>query len=112
MSNVIELQGEENFNNNVLNSCHQYAKERVKYPVDIVSTPMTVNQMRDQIDQYMTKHQGKKTIIIIAHRLSTIKKVDNIYLLDKGKIIEKGSYDDLKNDKNSKFSEIVELQLL
>jgi hypothetical protein len=34
----------------VLNTCHQYAKERVKYPVDIIGTPMTVNQMREQID--------------------------------------------------------------
>ena len=56
--------------------------------------------------------KGKITVIIIAHRLSTIKKVDNIYLLDKGKIIEKGSYEYLKNDNNSKFNEIVELQLL
>ena len=27
-----------------------YAKERVKNPVDIISTPLTVNQMREQID--------------------------------------------------------------
>ena len=52
------------------------------------------------------------SIVIIAHRLSTIRNADYVYVLDKGKIIEKGSYDDLKNDNNSKFSEIVELQLL
>ena len=52
-----------------LNTCHQYAKERVKYPVDIISTPLTVNQMREQIDQYMTKHQGKKTIITLDHTM-------------------------------------------
>ena len=51
-----------------LNACHQYAKERVKYPVDIISTPMTVNQMRDQIDQYMTHHKGIPTIITLDHR--------------------------------------------
>ena len=56
--------------------------------------------------------KGKITVIIIAHRLSTIKKVDNIYLLDKGKNKKKGSYEYLKNDNNSKFNEIVELQLL
>jgi hypothetical protein len=53
----------------VLNACHQYAKERVKYPVDIVSRPMTVNQMREQIDQYMNKHKGKKTIITLDHTM-------------------------------------------
>lgn len=37
----------------------------------------------------------KKTIILIAHRISTVKKCDVIYLLDKGKIISSGSYDEL-----------------
>ena len=64
------------------------------------------------IQKSIEKLKGKITVIIIAHRLSTIRKVDNIFLFDKGRIIEKGSYDDLKNDNNSKFSEIVELQLL
>lgn len=53
----------------VLNNCHQYAKQRVKYPVDIISTPMTVNQMREQIDMYMEEHKGTKTIITLDHSI-------------------------------------------
>ena len=53
----------------VLNTCHQYAKERVKYPVDIISTPMTVNQMREQVDMYMEEHKGKQTIITLDHSI-------------------------------------------
>ena len=46
------------------------------------------------------------TIIIIAHRLSTIKNCDQIYLLNKGKISEQGSYNELiKNSK--KFYDMV-----
>ena len=53
----------------VFDKCHQYAKEKVKHPIDIVSTPMTVNQMREQIDMYMNEHKGKKTIITLDHTL-------------------------------------------
>ena len=53
----------------VLNNCHQYAKQRVKYPVDIISTPMTVNQMREQVDMYMEEHKGIKTIITLDHSI-------------------------------------------
>ncbi len=55
---------------------------------------------------------GKITVIIIAHRLSTIKKVDQIYLLEDGNIIERGNYKKLKSDSNSKFSKLVSLQNL
>lgn len=53
----------------VLNECHEYAKQRVKHPVDIVSTPMTVNQMREQVDMYMNLHKGKKTVITLDHTM-------------------------------------------
>ena len=49
--------------------CHIYAKDRIKSPVDIITTPMTVNQMRDQVDIYMNLHQGKKTIITLDHSI-------------------------------------------
>jgi len=53
----------------VLNQCYEYAKTRVKYPVDVISTPLTVNQMREQIDMYMEAHKGKNTIITLDHTL-------------------------------------------
>ena len=49
--------------------CHIYSKDRIKSPVDQITTPMTVNQMRDQVDIYMNLHQGKKTIITLDHSI-------------------------------------------
>lgn len=51
----------------------------------------------------------KCTRIVIAHRLSTIKQCDRIVVLDKGKIIEDGTYDELIAKKGF-FAELVERQ--
>lgn len=39
--------------------------------------------------------RGDRTIIMIAHRLTTVRNCDMIYLVDEGRIREKGSYDHL-----------------
>jgi ATP-binding cassette, subfamily B, bacterial PglK len=36
-----------------------------------------------------------KTLIVIAHRLTTIKNCDQVYLMDKGRIVASGTYDSL-----------------
>ena len=51
------------------------------------------------------------TRIIIAHRLSTIKHCDRILVIDEGKIIEDGTYDELIK-KNGYFAELVARQRL
>lgn len=53
----------------------------------------------------------KCTRIVIAHRLSTIRQCDRIIYLEKGRIVEDGTYDDLIA-KNGKFAELVERQRL
>lgn len=49
---------------------------------------------------------GQKTIIMIAHRLKTVQKCDIIYLMEQGKIIDQGTYDELVKH-NSKFREMA-----
>lgn len=43
------------------------------------------------------------TVIFIAHRLSIAKKTDNIVVLDKGRIVEKGTHQELVNKKGYYF---------
>jgi ABC-type multidrug transport system fused ATPase/permease subunit len=38
---------------------------------------------------------GKKTVITIAHRLTTVKACDVIYLMEQGRIVSHGTYDEL-----------------
>lgn len=53
----------------------------------------------------------KCTRIVIAHRLSTIRQCDRIIVLDKGKIIEDGTYDELLAE-GGFFAELVARQRL
>lgn len=51
----------------------------------------------------------KCTRIVIAHRLSTIKQCGRIIFLEKGRIVEEGTYDELI-EKNGLFNELVSRQ--
>ena len=50
-----------------------------------------------------------RTTFIIAHRLSTIKNADQILVLDRGTIVEKGSHDELMQEKG-RYYQMYELQ--
>jgi ATP-binding cassette subfamily C protein len=53
---------------------------------------------------------GEITILMIAHRISTIKNADYIYLVDGGKILESGSWDELLEKEKGWFWDICEAQ--
>ena len=51
----------------------------------------------------------KFTIVIVAHRLSTVRKADRIYVMERGRIVESGAYDELLA-RNGRFAELHEHQ--
>ncbi|MCR4901514.1 MAG: ATP-binding cassette domain-containing protein [Butyrivibrio sp.] len=63
----------------------------------------TQKQISDALDNL------KCTRIVIAHRLSTIKNCNRILVIDKGQIVESGTYDELIKA-NGYFAELVERQ--
>jgi ABC-type multidrug transport system fused ATPase/permease subunit len=49
-----------------------------------------------------------KTIIIVAHRLNTVKKCNKIYVLDSGKVIQSGSYEEISSKEGPFRSMLLE----
>ena len=49
------------------------------------------------VQEAMNNLSEDKTTVTIAHRLSTIKSSDLIYVIDKGKVVEEGTHDQLLN---------------
>ena len=50
---------------------------------------------------------GKKTIVMIAHRLKTVRKCDVIFYMDKGRIVDKGTFTELL-ERNETFRDMAD----
>ncbi len=64
-----------------------------------------------KIQEAIERLKGKMTIIVIAHRLSTIRNADQVIVLDKGRIVQSGSFHQLSQEKKSMFSNLLEKQV-
>ena len=63
--------------------------------------------VQDALDKLMVG----RTSFVIAHRLSTIKNADNILVLEKGKIVEQGTHDELIANKDGAYYKLNNIQL-
>ena len=59
------------------------------------STSSLDNFAQEEVRKSIDSLQGERTVVIVAHRLSTIKNADVIFFLEKGKIIAKGTFEEL-----------------
>ncbi|ERM84053.1 multidrug ABC transporter ATPase [Rhodonellum psychrophilum GCM71 = DSM 17998] len=62
--------------------------------------------VQEALDELMKN----RTTIIIAHRLATIRKVDRIYVLKDGEIVEEGNHEQLAEKEDGFYANLVRLQ--
>ena len=67
------------------------------------------NRTQNIVSESLDRLQA--TRIVIAHRLSTVKNADRIYVLEKGSIIESGTFDELMEKKGA-FANLAKRQIV
>lgn len=75
-----------------------FARTMASQPKILILDEATANidsETEQTVQHSLEKMRKGRTTIAIAHRLSTIQDADCIYVLDKGKIIESGSHEEL-----------------
>ena len=80
-------------------------RQRIALSRALVRTPdlLILDEATSALDSYsekliqesIEKIGHETTVILIAHRLSTIKKVDIIFVIDEGRVVESGNFDTL-----------------
>lgn len=73
------------------------------------ATSAVDNETQAHIAESLTRQNA--TRIVVAHRLSTIKDADRIYVLEKGQLVQVGTFDELMNEPGI-FSRLAKRQMV
>lgn len=62
--------------------------------LDEATNALDANNEREIMEHLHQFYKGR-TVVVVAHRLSTVKDADNIVVLDKGRVVEEGTHEEL-----------------
>ncbi|MBY0218291.1 ABC transporter ATP-binding protein [Paenibacillus illinoisensis] len=68
------------------------------------------SENEQHIHDALERLKGHVTIIVIAHRLSTIRTADRVIVLEEGRVIQQGGYQQLSTDPVGTFSKLLNMQ--
>lgn len=54
---------------------------------------------------------SQMTVMIVAHRLSTVRNADIIFVVEKGRVIESGTHDELIENENGAYNNLISRQM-
>ena len=77
--------------------------------LDEATNSLDANNERTIMDNLNEFYRGR-TVLIVAHRLSTVRNADNIIVMEKGKVIEQGTHEEL-TEKRGAYYTLVKNQL-
>jgi ATP-binding cassette subfamily C protein len=63
-----------------------------------------------RIQNAIEKLHGQMTILVISHRLSTIRGADMIHVIEDGRLVESGTWDELTAKGDGKFRALCKTQ--
>ena len=89
------------------------ARALAKNPKILILDESTANidsETEQSVGKAITELKQGRTTLIIAHRLSTIKNSDNIFVLNKGVVVESGNHEQLLQ-KNGAYKKMYETQI-
>ncbi len=92
-----------------------FLRAYVSHPALLVldeATSSIDTNSEELIQSAMNKITEGKTSVIIAHRLVTVQNADKIIVLDKGKIVETGTHEQLLQVKDGLYKKLYEVQFL
>ena len=69
--------------------------------------PLTEARVTRAIDRLLQD----RTAIVIAHRLSTVERLDEILVLDAGRVAERGATAELRDDPTSRYAQLLAVGL-
>ncbi|MGG3280320.1 ABC transporter ATP-binding protein [Paenibacillus solani] len=68
------------------------------------------SENEQRIQEALEQLKGSMTIIVIAHRLSTIRHADQVIVMDQGRVIQQGGYQQLSQDHKGTFRQLLSYQ--
>jgi len=83
--------------------------------LDAESEAMVQEGIANMISRDRIKEDGSNalsmTVVIVAHRLSTVRNADIIFVVDKGQVVESGSHDELIQNEEGPYTNLMSRQI-